>query len=114
MAVSTQLLLESDRIVHPIDRLAVELFLNGDVHHGCGCCCAVPVLFTGWEPYHVTRPNFLDRASPALCPAAASCHDQGLTQRMRVPCGSSAMLKRDTGAACACRSLCLEKGINAH
>src|SRR5207237_4555403 len=57
-------------------------------------------------------PNFLDRASPALCHAAAGCHDQGLAQRMSVPCCPSAGLERDAGADRACRSIGLEQGIN--
>jgi hypothetical protein len=50
------------------------------------------------EPDHVPRPKLLDRASPALCQAAASRHDQRLGQRVGVPCCPSAGLERDTGA----------------
>src|SRR3954471_9134383 len=32
---------------HPLDRLAVEFFLDGDVRHRSGGGCAVPVLFVG-------------------------------------------------------------------
>src|SRR6266542_2325113 len=53
-------------LFHPVHRLAVELFLNGDVRHGRGRRGAVPVLLTRREPYHVARPNLLDRAAPAL------------------------------------------------
>ena len=74
-------------LFHPVDGFAVELFLNGDVRHGRGWRGAVPVLLTRREPDHVARPNFLDRPAPALCPAATGRHDQGLAQRMGVPCG---------------------------
>jgi hypothetical protein len=36
------------------------------VRHGCGRRGAVPMLLTRRAPDHVTRPHFLDRASPAL------------------------------------------------
>src|SRR5208282_5661981 len=66
-------------LFHPVDHLTVELFLDGDVRHGCGRRSPMPVLLAGREPDHITRPNFFDRASPALCPAAASGDDQSLT-----------------------------------
>jgi hypothetical protein len=50
----------------PLDELAVELFLDGNVRHGRGCRSAVPMLLTWREPDHVARSDFLDRASPAL------------------------------------------------
>ena len=55
-------------LFHPIDRLAVELFLNGNVRHGRGWRGAMPMLLARREPDHVTRPDFLDRAAPALHP----------------------------------------------
>jgi hypothetical protein len=51
---------------HPVHGLAVELFHDGDVRHGRACRGAVPMLLTRRAPDHVTRPNLLDRASPAL------------------------------------------------
>src|SRR5437868_7660043 len=67
-------------LLHPVHDLAVEVFLNGDVRHRGGCRGAVPMLLTGWNPDHVTRPNLLDRPSPALRAASAGRHDQGLAQ----------------------------------
>jgi hypothetical protein len=66
------------------------------------------------DPDHVTRPNLLDRTTPALYPAAAGRHDQGLAQRVAVPCCPSAGLERDTGADRACRIVCLEQGVNVY
>src|ERR1039457_3522030 len=82
-------------LFHPVNRFAVELFLNGDVCHGRGWRSAVPMLLARWKPDDVTRPDFFDRATPALRATAASGHDQRLTQRMGVPGGASARLKRD-------------------
>ena len=83
---------------HPVDDFTVELFLNGDVGHGRGRRGAVPMLLTRRDPDHVTRPNLLDRAAPALHPAAASRHDQSLAQRVGVPGRPGAGLERDAGA----------------
>src|SRR5205807_3569521 len=101
-------------LLQPVDRLAVELLLNGDVRHGRGRRGAVPVLLARREPDHVPRPDLLDRASPTLHAPAASHHDQSLTQRVGVPCGARAGLERDTGTDRAGRSAGLEQGINAH
>jgi len=101
-------------LFHPVDGLAIELFLNGDVRHGRGRCGAMPMLLTGREPDHVTWPDLLDRASPALREAAAGRHNQCLAQGMRVPRSPRAGLECDTGAERACWMACLEKGINAH
>jgi hypothetical protein len=37
-------------LFHPVDGLAVELFLNGDVGHGGGGRGPVPMLLAGREP----------------------------------------------------------------
>jgi hypothetical protein len=58
----------------------------------------VPMLLAGRNPDHVARPDFLDRPAPALHPAAAGRHDQGLAERMRVPCRARAGLEGDAGA----------------
>src|SRR6266700_1920929 len=113
-AARSGLLLFVADLFHPVGGLAVETFLNGEVRHGRGWRGAVPMFLTRLEPDHVTRPNFLDRTTPALDPAAASRHDQGLAQRVAVPCGPSAGLERDTCADRACRLGCLEQGVNAY
>ena len=53
----------------------------------------MPMFLTRRDPDHVTRPNFLDRAAPALYQAAASRHDQSLAQRVGVPRRPGAGLK---------------------
>src|SRR3954471_9473666 len=56
-------------VFHPLDRFAVEHLGNRDVRHrGCRRR-AVPVLFAGREPHHVSRADLLDR--PARPPPAA-------------------------------------------
>src|SRR5438270_9671008 len=75
-------------LFHPIGGLAVETFLNGDMRHGRGWRGTVPMFLTWLEPNHVPWPNDLDRTTPALYPAAAISHDQGLAQRVAVPGGA--------------------------
>ena len=85
-------------VFQPVDHLAVELFLNGDVGHGGGWRGAVPVFFARRKPDHVAGADFLDRAAPALHAPAAGGHDQGLAQRVSMPGGAGAGFERDAGA----------------
>lgn len=101
-------------LLHPVDGLSVELFLNRDVRHGRCWRGAMPMLLTRRDPDHVAGPNFLDRAAPALYAAAASSHDQMLAQRVGVPCCPSAGLERDTASGRTCRIICLEKRVEAY
>src|SRR5271167_794668 len=82
---SPAILLVGD-LFHPVHNLTVELFLNGDVRHGRDRRSPMPVLLAGREPHHITRPDLLDRSAFALDPTAASRDDEGLTERMRMPC----------------------------
>jgi hypothetical protein len=63
----------------------------------------MPVLLAKGEPHHVTRTALLDRATPALCEAAASRHNQSLAQRVGVPRRPRARLGRKAGALNECR-----------
>src|SRR6266699_4552583 len=99
---------------HPVNGQACEALLNGDVRHGRGGRGAVPVFLPRLKPDHVPRMNVLNRTTPALGPATASRHDQGLAQRVAVPGGPSARLERDTGTSRACRIVSPEEGVNAY
>src|SRR5258707_9203393 len=101
-------------LFHPVDDLTVELFLNGDMRHGRGRRSTMPMLLARREPDHIAGMDLLDRAALALHPTATGCDNQRLTQRVCMPCGSSAGLECDTGVSRACRSVCLEQGIDAH
>ena len=97
----------------PIDGLAVELLLDGDVRHGRGRRGAMPMLLARREPDHVAGTDFLDRAALALDPAAAGRDDQGLAQRVRVPGGPAPGLERDLAAAARAGSR-LKQRIDAY
>src|SRR5579863_2523872 len=79
-------------LLQPVNSLAIQLLLDGEMRHGGGRRGPVPVLLARCEPDHVARPNLLDRAAPALRPAASGNHDQRLAQRMSVPRGPRARL----------------------
>src|SRR5581483_11206905 len=91
----TSFVLIVGHVFEPLDGLAIELLLHGDVGHRGGRRRAVPVLFTRREPDDVARPDVFDRAAPALRASRAGGHDQGLTERMRVPRGARAGLEGD-------------------
>src|SRR5947209_17653671 len=100
-------------LLHPVDDLAVEVFQDCDVGHGGGRRRAMPVLLARLAPDDVARSNHFDRTTPALHEPAAGRDDQGLTQRMGVPCGPGAWLKRDAGAPRARRTGRLEYRVDA-
>src|SRR5438270_10124859 len=83
---------------HPIDDLAVELFLDGDVCHARCRRGSVPMLFTRRKPDDITRANLLDWAAFALHPATARCNDESLSKRMCVPRGPRTRFERYTSA----------------
>src|SRR5579864_2937207 len=101
-------------LFHPVDNFTVELFLNGDVRHARSSCRPVPVFLTGRKPDHITRSDFLYRPAPMLRPATASRDDEGLTERMRMPCSPRTRLESDASALHKCWIRRLRKRIDPH
>src|SRR3974390_190400 len=85
-------------MLHPVDDLAVELFLNGNVRHRCGRRGSVPVLLAWREPDHVAGTDFFDGPPLALPPAAPCRDDECLAEGMRVPSGPRTGLEGHAGA----------------
>src|SRR6476659_7682389 len=83
---------------HPVHRLAVQRFLNGDMRHRGRRGRAMPMLLTGRKPDHIARANFLDRSAPTLRPPKTGRDDQRLTEWMRMPGSARTGLERDTCA----------------
>jgi hypothetical protein len=54
-------------LFHPIDHLAIEVFLNSDMCHRGGGRSPMPVLLAGRNPDHIARANFLH-----ACPNSVS------------------------------------------
>src|SRR5437016_1659394 len=99
---------------HPVNRFAVQRFLNGDVRHRGRRRSAVPMLLTGRKPNHIAWPDFLDRAALALRPSKARRDDQHLTEWMCMPGGTGTRLERHACATNTCRFRCLEQRINSN
>ncbi len=99
---------------HPVNGLAIELLLDGDMSHS-GCeGGSMPMLFTGRKPDYISGPNFLYGFAIELNPAAASRDNKSLTQRMRVPCSACAGLERNADTLNTCRGRCLKKWIDPY
>src|ERR1700682_5022695 len=65
-------------VLEPVDVVAVEMLLQGDVHHVGVGSGAVPVLFGGRDPDRVAGPDLADGFPPQLDPAHAGDDVQGL------------------------------------
>ena len=90
-------------VLHPIDDLAVQPFLNGDVSHGRGWRGPMPMFLSRREPNHIAGVDFLYRAAFSLNPSAARRDNQGLSKRMCMPRGTRSRLECDMGAGNQCR-----------
>src|SRR5205085_731153 len=99
---------------HPLDDLAIESFLNGDVRHGGRRRRTVPMLQAGWKPHHIAGTNFFDWSAFTLRVTATARDDERLTKRMCVPRGACARLERDARAGSARRCVGLEQRIYSH
>src|SRR6516162_3459384 len=68
------LVLRVGHVLHPLDVLAVERLLQGDVSHRCGRARAVPVLLARRDPHRVAGADFVDGAAPGLGATRAPYH----------------------------------------
>src|SRR5712691_7426355 len=84
------------------------------MRHGLGGSDSVPTLFDRRAPDHMAGPHFILGATLALLSPTAGCDDQGLPERMRVPCCPGAGLERNTDAQNARRIGRLEQRVNAY
>ena len=87
--------------------------MDGDVRHRRGRRSAVPVLLPGCDAHDVARPDLLHRTAPPLHPAETGGHNQRLTERVRVPCGTGAWLERDARSVRPRRRNRVEQWIDA-
>jgi len=99
---------------HPVNGVAVEQLRDGDVRHGRGRRCAMPMFFARRKPDNISGMNCFNRAAFALHASAARSHDQRLPQRTCVPRSSRAGFKRDDRAADPRGFAPLERRVNAH
>jgi hypothetical protein len=101
-------------VFHPVDGLAVQRFLNGDMCHCRPGRCPMPMLLTGRKPDHVARPDFLDRATPPLHPPETERNDQRLTEWMCMSCGAGTRFERNARCTGTCRFMRFEEWVNAN
>ena len=81
-------------VFHPIDRFSIQLFDNCDVRHSSSCGCTTPMLLSGGSPEYIAWTDYFNRATLSLNKTAARCDYESLSERVSVPCGASAWLKR--------------------
>ena len=84
-------------MLHPIDVLAIEFFLNGNVRHSRCRSRTMPMLLARCKPDHIAWPDLFDSAVPALCQATARGDDQRLSERVRMPRRACAGFKGNAG-----------------
>ena len=84
-------------LLHPLDGLAVQRFLDGDVTHAGRGGRAVPVLLAGRN--QITSPGLISSTGPpSRCTQPKpGGDDQRLPERMGVPGGARARLESDAG-----------------
>src|SRR6266403_6391932 len=98
-------------LLHPVDVLAVEGFLYGNVGQCGRRRSAVPMLQARWKPHDVAWADFFDGTALALHPSQARGNDQGLAERMGVPCRPCAGFEGDLATAHPRRIWRLEQRI---
>src|SRR3954452_17278105 len=86
-------------MLEPLDRLAVEGFLDRQMRHRRGRRGAMPVLFPRGKPDGVAGTDLLDRSALALRQPQAGDDEQRLTERMGVPGSAGAGLEGDQRGA---------------
>src|SRR3979490_532980 len=74
----------------------------------------MPMPHARGDPDHVAGADLLDRTTLALHPAGAGRDDQGLAQRMRVPCGAGSGLEGDDPATDARGFIPLKALVDRH
>src|SRR3569833_1560512 len=100
-------------LLHPVNDLAVECFLNSNLSHGCGRRGAMPVFLAGRAADHIARPDHDRGFTPTLCDPHACSDDERLPEGMRVPGAPGAGFESDTSAADAGGCGGFEERINA-
>src|SRR5207249_1181551 len=114
LAPNSELVLFVADFFHPIDRLAVQRFLNGDMRHRGRRGRTVPMLLVRRKPDHIAGANFLDRFAPTLRPSKTRRDDQRLTEWMCMPRSTGTRLERDACAPNTCGFGRFEQRVNAH
>src|SRR6516164_7342178 len=101
-------------LFQPLDDLAVERLLDGNVAHAGRRRRPVPMLFTGRAHDHIASADFLLGPAPTPHPPATGGNDQPLTQRVGMPSRAGAGFERNQRGGDARRIGCLEQRVDPH
>src|SRR5438309_8047661 len=94
-------------MLHPDDKLPITPFLNRDMRHSRGRSSPMPMLLARRGQHHISRTNLLDMPAFVLNPALAGSDDEGLTERMLMPCSPCSRLEGNAGSLNKRRIRCL-------
>src|SRR3954469_14320499 len=100
-------------LFHPFDVLAVEGLGDGNVGHVSRYAPAMPMLYPRRSPDDIARLDLMLFTPLLLDPTGAGRHNQELPERMCMPRGARAGLKRDVSAGRARRLFRPEQGVDA-
>ena len=95
-------------LFHPLDDLAIQVFLNREVSNGSGWRGAVPVLLLRGKPDYVARPDLFNGTALTLGPSATCRHDESLAERMSVPSSAGTGLESNASALYSRGAGCVE------
>ena len=73
-------------VLQPICDLSVLRFLQGNMHHPCGCGRAVPVFLSRWDPHRVASADHARSLAAQANQPDAIRNIERLAQRVGVPC----------------------------
>src|SRR2546428_11977389 len=73
-------------MLHPDDKLPITPFLNSDVRHTGGRRSPMPMLLARRRQHYISGTDLFDVSAFVLNPALAGSDDEGLTERMSMPC----------------------------
>src|SRR5260221_1016043 len=76
-------------LFHPVDDLAVELFLNGNMRHGRGSRGTMPMLLAWREPDHIAGVDLLNGTALPLDPTPTARAHQVPAERIGLPANCS-------------------------
>ena len=97
---------------HPVDKFPITLFLNGNMRQGCGRRGPMPMLLARRGQHDISGTDLFDRSTFVLNPALAGRDDEGLTERMSMPCSPRSRLEGNAGSLNKRRIRCLKKRIH--
>ena len=98
----------------PVHRYALLFFGNGDMRHGLGWGCTMPMQHMGRNGDYITHSHGLCGLALLLHQTNTIGDNQGLPQWVGVPSGVCPCIKLHSGAACSAWRLRCKRCTHAH